>query len=32
MKTHYFASDHKEDMDKWMKALNLASLIQRDPL
>lgn len=30
MKTHYFAADHKNEMDKWIKALSLASECKRD--
>lgn len=31
MKTHYFAADHKHDMEKWIRAMNLAASVQRDP-
>mgnify|MGYP001792761274 CR=1 FL=1 len=32
MKTHYFAADHKYDMEKWMRSMRLASELQRDPM
>ena len=31
MKTFYFATDNQYDMDKWLEALRMASLVQRAP-
>lgn len=31
MKTFYFAAENQADMDKWVEALRMASLVQRAP-
>jgi hypothetical protein len=31
MQTYFFAADTRDEMQKWLNALSLATILQRDP-
>ena len=31
MRTYIFAAESKEEMSKWMNAMSLATILQKDP-